>query len=237
MKWFPKFEPRLRESLLVGHLGGLARSTVSASANLGGSIIRVMPANEYHFLTHWLVEGDVREVVEVLSDTPALVRWWPSAYLEAKELLPGDKVGVGRRLDLLMKGWLPYTMRWQLLITESHLPEGFSLDASGDLTGRGVWSFRQDGPRVAITYDWRVRADKPLLRYFSFAMKPVFAANHRWVMRMGETSLRLELARRHAATPQELARIPAPPGPTPTSSLAFLLRLPLLLVGRSLQAR
>ena len=53
-------------------------------------------------------------------------------------------------------------------------------------------------------------------------MKPIFAANHHWAMAQGERSLKLELARRHAATPAELARIPAPPGPTMASPLALL---------------
>jgi hypothetical protein len=33
-------------------------------------------------------------------------------------------------------------------------------------------------------------------------------------MRMGEESLKLELLRRHAATPEERASIPPPPEPT-----------------------
>jgi len=53
-----------------------------------------------------------------------------------------------------------------------------------------------------------------MLRYGSFVFKPIFAANHRWAMAKGEESLRLELERRHTRTPEELARIPAPPGPT-----------------------
>lgn len=45
---------------------------------------------------------------------------------------------------------------------------------------------------------WRVSAAKPLLRYLSFLLKPVFAANHRWAMKKGEESLRIEIARRKA---------------------------------------
>lgn len=71
---------------------------------------------------------------------------------------------------------------------------------------------------MSITYDWRIRADKPLLRYLSFAMRPIFAANHRWAMAKGEESLRLELAQRRAATPEARALVPAPPGPTPPAS-------------------
>lgn len=81
-------------------------------------------------------------------------------------------------------------------MTGSRKPNGFSLEAWGDFEGTGVWNFAQDGQFVDITYDWRIRAEKPLLRYFSFLLKPVFAANHRWAMARGEESLAGELARR-----------------------------------------
>ena len=45
-----------------------------------------------------------------------------------------------------------------------------------------------------MTYDWKIRADKPLLRYLSFLLKPIFSANHRWAMAQGEKALRAELA-------------------------------------------
>lgn len=50
-----------------------------------------------------------------------------------------------------------------------------------------------------IVYDWRIRAAKPLLRYLSFLLKPVFSVNHRWAMARGEESLKAELARRKGA--------------------------------------
>lgn len=178
-----------------------------------------MADNEYAFTTHWRVQSTVKEVMEILSDAPDLVRWWPSVYLAVKELAPGDPSGVGKEIDLYTKGWLPYTLRWQFRVSDVS-QGGFGLDATGDFVGRGVWSFRQEGESVAITYDWRIRADKPLLRYLSFVMKPLFSANHIWAMRMGEESLKLELARRHAATPEERAQVPPPPAPT----FAFLLR-------------
>jgi hypothetical protein len=133
--------------------------------------------------------------------------------LDVQELAPGDPSGVGREIGLYSKGWLPYTLAWQFRVMEVSA-SSFALEATGDFVGRGEWRFRQEGPTVAITYDWRIRADKPMLRYLSFVMKPIFSANHIWAMRMGEESLKLELARRHASTPEERARIAAPPGPT-----------------------
>lgn len=163
------------------------------------------------------------EVFEIISHAPELARWWPSVYLEVEQLQPGDKQGVGKVVNLYTKGWLPYTLRWQFRVTEARPPYGFSLEAWGDFVGRGIWTLEQDGPWVNITYDWQIRADKPLLRYLSFLLKPLFEANHRWAMARGEESLRLELARRHALTPEERDRIPPPPGPTTTSVVPFLL--------------
>jgi hypothetical protein len=49
---------------------------------------------------------------------------------------------------------------------------------------------------VDIMFDWRIRAEKPLLRWLSFVLKPLFEANHRWAMARGEECLVRELARR-----------------------------------------
>lgn len=179
-----------------------------------------MASNDYHFITHWRVKGTVEEVSDIIGDAPDLVRWWPSVYLDVQEVEPGDAQGVGKVVSLFTKGWLPYTLRWQFRVTEAHPPHGFALEAWGDFVGHGVWTFAQDGEWVDITYDWRIRADKPLLRYLSPLLKPIFGANHRWAMAIGEESLKLELARRHATTSQERALVPSPP--PPTSSTTYL---------------
>jgi hypothetical protein len=174
-----------------------------------------MTPNAYHFVTRWQVPGTVEEVYAVLGNGPDLARWWPSVYLEVREIEPGDDTGVGKVIQLYTKGWLPYTLRWQFRITEVNPPNGFSLEAWGDFVGRGIWTFEQDGEWVNIAYDWQILAEKPLLKTFSGLLKPIFAANHRWAMQKGEESLRLELERRHAESPEELANIAPPPGSTP----------------------
>jgi hypothetical protein len=172
-----------------------------------------MATNDYHFITDWRVEGSITEVADILKDAEELPRWWPSVYLDVKTLEPGDASGVGRVVDLYTKGWLPYTLRWQFRVTESRYPYGFSLEAWGDFNGRGIWTLKQEASAVNITYDWKIRADKWLLSALSFLFKPIFSANHRWAMERGEQSLKLELARRRARTPEDAARIPPPPPP------------------------
>jgi hypothetical protein len=181
-----------------------------------------MSAPEYRFTSHWRVLGTAEEVSDVLSDTRELPRWWPSTYLEAEILDEGDARGVGKRVRLHTKGWLPYTLRWELEVTESRRPHGFSIAARGDLGGEGVWTFETDGAWTAVRYDWRVRAEKPLLAVLSPVLRPLFEANHRWAMARGEESLELELARRRAESPAERARIPPPPPATTSSPLPIL---------------
>ncbi|HEX2037396.1 MAG TPA: SRPBCC family protein [Chloroflexota bacterium] len=173
-----------------------------------------MPANDYDFLTTWRVEGTLEEVADILQDVGSLTRWWPAVYLEVEELHPGDERGLGREVMLHTKGWLPYTLRWGFRIVEVSYPMGFALEPWGDFTGRGEWTLRQQGPWVVVTYRWQVRANKPLLRWLTPVLRPIFEANHRWAMATGETSLRLELVRRRTSDPQDRALIPPPPGPT-----------------------
>ena len=172
-------------------------------------------SNDYRFVPRWAVESTCEEVSNVLGNPLDLPRWWPTVYLEVAELCPPRADGTGRRVRLLTRGKLPYTLRWEFEVVESRSPYGFTIVASGDFEGTGTWTFAQRGPAVDITFDWRIRAEKPLLRWLSFVLKPIFAANHRWAMARGEESLRLELARRHArGDPAILAAIPEPPGPT-----------------------
>jgi Polyketide cyclase / dehydrase and lipid transport len=179
-------------------------------------------SNDYHFVTTWHVPATPEEITSVLGDAAALSRWWPSVYLNVREVQPGDAAGVGKVVSLWTKGWLPYTLRWQFTVTESDPPHGFRLEAEGDFVGVGIWSLfpertadAPDGPMTAVTYDWTVIAEKGVLKRLSIVMRSIFAANHHWAMARGEESLRLELARRHAVSdPTVAAAIPSPPGPT-----------------------
>ena len=181
-----------------------------------------MFATDYHFVTRWRVAGDLEDVAGVLADPEDVVRWWPAVYLDVEELAPGDDQGVGKVVCPHTKGWLPYTLRWDFRVTESRHPHGWTLEASGDFVGRGEWRLRQNGRDVAVVYDWRISAEKPALRALTPPLRPLFAANHRWAMATGEESLRLELARRAAATAEARALVPPPPPPTTSSPLALL---------------
>lgn len=173
-----------------------------------------MADNSYHFIDRWRVEGDIKEVADILEDALSLPQWWGSVYFDVKEIEPGGEHGIGKLISLCAGGWLPYTLHINFLTVESRYPRGFSMDATGDLEGKGIWTFAPDGPFVNVVYDWTIRANKPIIEKLSFLLKPIFRSNHNWSMKRGEESLKLELMRRRAKTTGENFAVPAPPGPS-----------------------
>ena len=63
-----------------------------------------MANNEYHIVTKWRALGTVNEVADILTEATDLPRWWPSVYLNVKEIEPGDENGLGKVVALYTKG-------------------------------------------------------------------------------------------------------------------------------------
>jgi hypothetical protein len=59
-----------------------------------------------------------------------------------------------------------------------------------------------------VTYDWTIRANKPIIDKLSFLLKPIFRSNHNWTMKRGEESLKIELLRRRAQAPASAVALP-----------------------------
>ena len=178
-----------------------------------------MDDNVYHFVDRWRVAGNVKEVADILEDALSLPRWWGSVYFEVKEIENGEEHGIGKLISLRAGGWLPYTLRINFRTVAANYPHGFTMDATGDLEGRGIWTFQQDGDFVNVTYDWTIKANKPIVEKLSFLLKPIFRSNHNWTMNRGEESLKLELLRRRPKSDDEMRAVPAPPRPS------FIVRL------------
>ena len=147
-------------------------------------------AHDYHMTSKWTVRASPEELAAVFQDLGRLESWWHRAFLRSTPSADGWRV------DLHTKGWLPYTLRLQARILEANCPVGFVVDTCGDLVGRCVCRVEAVGENVHVHFDWRVRAEKPIVRRLSWLLKPLFASNHRWVMREGARGLRRELRRR-----------------------------------------
>ena len=163
-----------------------------------------MNHSQYHFITRWRVKASAEEVFDILSQPLEYPRWWPSVYLDVTRIDSGSVL-------LHTRGRLPYTLHWTSHTTANQPPHLIAIEATGDLTGRGIWSLVPDGAFTDITFDWKVTPYKPLIRRLTFLLRPAFEANHRWAMEQGLRSLELELLRYRAGNVEESNAIPAPP--------------------------
>jgi hypothetical protein len=176
-----------------------------------------MDAPLFQYVDRWRVQGRIEDVADILADGAGYAHWWPSTYLDVRVTQPGNAHRIGEVGVIRAKGWLPYTIEFTGRVVENRYPHGYTLETVGEFSGRGTWTIDADGPWVNATFHWAVRGHKPLWRWFTFLLRPIFESNHRWTMRRGEESLRLELARRRARTQDERDSVPLPPGPVPST--------------------
>jgi uncharacterized protein YndB with AHSA1/START domain len=158
-----------------------------------------MAANYYTFLDQWSIPHPIERVWAAIVHAEAYPAWWGEVYLRItplNELLPDQ---VGARADVLAHGWLPYQIHFVSEITQVEPPYRLALNAQGDLTGTGLWTLQPTAAGTAVSFAWKVQADKPILRLFSPVIKPLFAWNHRWCMVKGEAALKRLLAEQSPA--------------------------------------
>ncbi len=134
-------------------------------------------ARDYEFLDEWDVDAPAEAVFEALADARTYPEWWRPVYISVEADGPPD---VGRVSHQHFKGRLPYTLRTRSTIVRMDAPREFEVEVVGDLTGRGVWTLTPRNGGVHVRFDWRVIADRPMLRYLTPVLRPLFRWNHDW---------------------------------------------------------
>ena len=134
-------------------------------------------AAEYVFVDEWDVDAPQDAVFRALADATTYPEWWTPVYIEVESDGPPQ---VGRVSQQHFKGRLPYTLRTRSEIVAYEPPDRFAVKVVGDLTGEGVWTLTPREGGVHVHFDWRVIADRPMLRYLTPVLRPVFRWNHNW---------------------------------------------------------
>ena len=151
-------------------------------------------AKEYVFLDEWDVDAPQEAVFRALADARTYPEWWTPVYIDVE----GDEEpGPGATTKQHFKGKLPYTLRTTSKITAFDPPTHFQVEVVGDLTGSGKWTLSPNGGGVHVRFDWIVHADRPLLRYLTPIMRPIFRWNHNWSAARAKEGLE-PYARAHA---------------------------------------
>lgn len=144
-------------------------------------------AGEYVFIDEWDVRAPREAVFRALADARTYPEWWRPVYITVEG---DDPPGVGRATHHHFKGRLPYTLRTRSEIVRYEPPHEFLVEVEGDLRGSGLWTLtpNEDGS-VHVRFEWRVYADRPLLRRLTPILRPLFRWNHNWSIRRAQEGL------------------------------------------------
>jgi hypothetical protein len=132
-------------------------------------------ASEYLFVDEWDVDAPQEAVFDALADARTYPNWWQPTYREVEADGP-PAVGCASRQKFKAK--LPYTLSTVSTIVRLDPPHQFEVQVDGDLRGRGVWMLSTANGKVHVRFDWRVHADRALLRILTPALRPLFRWNH-----------------------------------------------------------
>jgi uncharacterized protein YndB with AHSA1/START domain len=152
-------------------------------------------AREYVFADEWEVDAPVVAVFDALADGRTYPEWWTPVYIDTETDGPP---ALGRTSQQHFKGRLPYHLRTQSTITRFEPPLVVGAEVVGDLRGTGLWTLTPHDSGTHVRFDWRVHADKPILRLFTPLLRPLFRWNHAWAIARAQEGLE-PYARRQAA--------------------------------------
>ena len=113
-------------------------------------------ADEYVFVDEWDVAAPQEVVYGLLVDARTYPEWWKPVYLAVE----GDE----RETRHHFKGRLPYTLKMQARLVDEDRPHRFDVEVRGDLRGHARWTFTRTDGSTHVRWDWKVYADRPLLR-------------------------------------------------------------------------
>ena len=140
--------------------------------------------SSYKFVTNWRFHAPLPRVWEEITQSERWPEWW-KAVASVVELKAGDADGVGSIRRYTWRGALPYQLRFDM--TTTRVDKHFQLagEATGELTGRGLWTFAGVEGATHVRYDWEVDVTKAWMRILSPVARPLFEWNHDVVMNWG----------------------------------------------------
>jgi quercetin dioxygenase-like cupin family protein/uncharacterized protein YndB with AHSA1/START domain len=176
---FPRPVAAARMVLELGEEGHAARPPLRVQRALARGIV-ALTRNEYDFVDEWHVDAPPEAVFDTLADARSYPQWWRPVYLavEAEDGPPA----IGHVARQHFKGRLPYHLRTRTTTTRLERPHVIEGETEGDLRGRGIWTLTGENGGTHVRFDWRVHADRPLLRALTPVLRPALRWNHNWAI-------------------------------------------------------
>ena len=137
---------------------------------------------EYVFVDEWDVAADPETVYDILADGHTYPEWWKPVYLGVKR--------EGEYTLQHFKGRLPYHLHTRTRTVEAIRPHRVHGETEGDLRGTGIWTLEPTGNGgTHVRFDWRVHADRKLLKVLTPILRPALRWNHDWAIARAQEGL------------------------------------------------
>ena len=158
--------------------GHAARPPLRVQKALAGGLLR-MASREYSFVDEWDVAAPPEATFAALADARTYPEWWRPVCLDVDAQGPP---ALGKVSHQHFKGRLPYHLHTRTKTVCSERPHLLQGETDGDLRGHGIWTLTPIPMGTHVRFDWRVHADRPLLRLLTPLLRPAFRWNHNWAI-------------------------------------------------------
>jgi quercetin dioxygenase-like cupin family protein/uncharacterized protein YndB with AHSA1/START domain len=152
-----------------GEAGHAARPSLKTQQRIASAILA-----EYAFADEWEVAAPPEAVFDVLADAQTYPQWWKPVYIDVGQ--------DGEYTRQHFKGRLPYHLHTRTKTVRSERPHVLEGETDGDLRGTGVWTLTPTETGTHVRFDWRVHADRKLLRVLTPLLRPALRWNHNWAI-------------------------------------------------------
>jgi uncharacterized protein YndB with AHSA1/START domain len=142
----------------------------------------------YRFETEWQADAPIDRVWDALLDCRAWPGWW-KGFRSVEEIRPGDERGVGMVLRQRWRSLLPYTLAFDLEISEVRRHRVLEGRASGDVEGSCRWTFDERDGTTLVRYVMDVRTTRAWMNVPVPFARRIFAVNYGAIMRRGSEGL------------------------------------------------
>jgi quercetin dioxygenase-like cupin family protein/uncharacterized protein YndB with AHSA1/START domain len=158
----------------LGASGHAARPSLATQRKLATALLRLTDS-EYAFVDEWDVAAPAEAVFDALADGRTYPEWWKPVYLDVHT--------DGEFTHQHFKGRLPYHLHTRTKTTRSERPHVLEGETDGDLRGTGVWTLMPNATGgTHVRFDWRVHADRRLLKLLTPILRPALRWNHAWAI-------------------------------------------------------
>jgi quercetin dioxygenase-like cupin family protein/uncharacterized protein YndB with AHSA1/START domain len=162
-----------------GATGHAAQPPVPVQRALSRAIL-ALTSREYLFVDEWDVAAPREAVFDAIADARSYPEWWRPVYIDVDA---DGAPALGKESRQHFKGRLPYHLHTRSRIVALDAPHMVEGEVDGDLRGHGRWTLTENpGGGTHVRFDWRVHADRALLRVLTPILRPLFRWNHAWAI-------------------------------------------------------